>query len=125
MKRHENQREKELAPMTVGEFILARKRSDRIQVEHHPASPEIVYDIPAPVEARGGLRKFDHYYPFEEMKPGASFWVPSETGCTPGAVTKFAKRTGWKFATRAQAKDGRANNKVGSKERGTRVWRLK
>lgn len=111
-------------PISSEAFVEARKKARRIPVQHHPEEPEIVYDVPIPIERRGGLRKFDHYYPFEEMKVGASFWVPSDTGCTPGAVTKFAKKSGWRFRTRAQSKDGRSNNQVDVDQRGTRVWRI-
>lgn len=91
---------------------------------NHPAPPVIDRHIPPPLEYRGGERWFDHFYPFEQMLPGDSFWVSSDTGCTPGAVTKFARRTGWKFMTRAQSRDGVPNGKVSRRERGTRVWRI-
>lgn len=107
------------------EYLEHRKKSRRIKVPNHPDSPKIVSDIPIPAESRGGLRKFDHYYPFEDMKPGDSFWVPSTSYCTGGAVTKFAKKSGWKFVTRGQSEDGVQNKKVSNnKLRGTRVWRI-
>lgn len=111
------------AVSATNKYILARRAAPRMQVPNHPEAPVIVSNIPVPGEARGGLRKFDHYYPFEDMKPGDSFWVPSATQCTAGAVTKFAKKSGWKFISRAQALDGRKNTEVGKAHRGTRVWR--
>lgn len=110
--------------MERASYINARHLAKKLKVPNHPRQPEIVYNIPAPVEARGGTRKFDHFYPFEKMKVGASFWVPSHTNCTAGAVTKFAKKSGWKFISRGQSQDGRANNEVSAKDRGTRVWRI-
>lgn len=107
------------------DFIEARKASRRMQVANHPVAPTM--DSPArpiPVETRGGLRKYDHFYPFEEMAVGDSFWVPSDTGCTPGAVTKFAKKSGWRFVTSAQTFDGISNTTAPRKMRGTRVWRI-
>lgn len=108
-------------------YIEERKKSRKLAIANHPERPKIVSSIPAPVEARGGLRKFDHFYPFEDMKPGDSFWVSSETECTAGAVTKFAKKSGWRFVTRGQTEDGRKNADVSGKRkgiRGTRVWRI-
>lgn len=108
------------------EYIKARKSSRRLEVPNHPEPPRIISDRALPVEARGGSRKFDHYYPFEDMKPGDSFWVPSNTYCTGGAVTKFAKKSGWTFVTRGQLEDGRGNScasKTGKNCAGTRVWR--
>ena len=106
------------------DYVSARRESRRIRVPNHPKTPEIEKNIPLPVEARGGLRKFDHYYPFEEMLPGDSFWVPSSTEYTAGAVTKFARKSGWKFVTRGQGKDGEKNSELGKGSRGTRVWRV-
>jgi hypothetical protein len=114
--------------MNSRKYIIARKAARVLQVANHKEQPKVVYDILPPVETRGGVRKYDHFYPFEDMKPGGSFWVESSSRCTLGAVTKFAKKTGWKFMTRAQTEDGRANNEVRESKnvkRGTRVWRLK
>lgn len=112
--------------LTGKKYVEARKKAKRLLVSNHPERPEIVSNIPIPVQTRGGARKFDCFYPFEDMKVGDSFWVPSDTQCTAGAVSKFAKRTGWGFVTRGQAMDGRVNKVVGKKgERGTRVWRTK
>lgn len=113
----------------VAKYLEARKESRVMQVANHPGQPKIISTRPIPVEARGGLRKFDHFYPFESMNTGDSFWVPSPTGCTPGAVAKFAKKSEWKFVTRAQAEDGTPNSKISGvrargKKRGTRVWRI-
>ena len=110
----------------VRQYLTERTSSKRVEVQNHPDPPLIVYDRPLPVEARGGTRKFDHYYPFEDMKPGGSFWVPSNSYCTAGAVTKFAKKTGWRFITRGQTEDGRPNGaeNAASGKRGTRVWRV-
>ena len=114
------------------QYIAARKASKRIIAQHHPDVPVIVSDRPIPVETRGGLRKFDHFYPFEEMKPGDSFWVPthgSTSICTKGAVSRFAKKSGWKFITRSQSEDGRANSLICNHSRpkyaGIRIWRIK
>ena len=114
------------------QYIAARKASKRTIAQHHPETPIIVSDRPIPVETRGGLRKFDHFYPFEEMKVGDSFWVPlhgSTSACTKGAVTKFAKKSGWQFTTRSQDKAGRANSRIASHMRfklaGIRIWRVK
>lgn len=105
-------------------YLKARKSAKRLQVPNHPSRPRVVYSIPLPIENRGGTRKFDHFYPFEEMRVGGSFWVPSSSHCTSGAVTRFSKRTGWKFVTRAQSKDGRPNTQVSMDQRGIRVWRV-
>lgn len=106
-------------------YLQQRKKAKVLAVPNHPETPKIDHHIPPPVEARGGVRKFDHFYPFEEMKPGDSFWVPSQTYCTAGAVTKFAAKSGWKFISRGQSQDGKANSQVGNKsKRGTRVWRV-
>ncbi len=107
------------------QYLEERKKSRELKVPNHPTRPLIVSHIPVPTEARGGTRKFDHFYPFEDMKPGDSFWVPSSTGCTAGAVTKFAKRTGWKFTSRGQTEAGLGNAKAANRLRGTRVWRVK
>ncbi len=109
-------------------FIEARKASKRLKVYNHPKPPKIVYDRPVPQEARGGVRKHDHFYPFEEMKPGGSFWIASEKGargCTAGAITKFAKKSGWKFTSRGETEDGEANRTASKGLRGMRVWRVK
>jgi hypothetical protein len=116
-------KEKRRKALKVVDFVARRKASPRLEVQHHPEPPEIIYTRPIPVELRGGHRKHDHYYPFEDMRVGGSFWVPSMTGCTPGAVTKFAKKSGWRFVTRAQSEDGRKNGEVDAEKRGTRVWR--
>ena len=73
-------------------YLESRKTSRRLKVPNHPARIEIVSNIPVPVEARGGVRKFDHYYPFEDMGPGDSFWVPSATQCTAGARNEVCKK---------------------------------
>lgn len=112
--------------MTEAETYLAkRKNAKRIRPQSHEVKPpEIEHGIPPPKETRGGARNFSHFYPFEEMKVGDSFWVGGETMCTRGAVTDFAKRSGWKFVCRAQTKDGKPNAGQGG-GRGTRVWRVK
>lgn len=106
-------------------YIARRKAAKRVAAENHPEPPRIVSNIPIPVETRGGARaeRYRHFYPFEDMKVGDSFWVPSGTQCTAGAITKFAKKSGWKFTQRGQAEDGRRNKSVGAAQRGTRVWR--
>lgn len=112
---------------TVNEYITRRKSARLLVVPNHPERPRIVSHIPVPVQTRGGARKWDNFYPFQDMKPGDSFWVPSETNCTGGAVTKFAKKSGWKFVTRGVTEDGRKNGEVSGKVkglRGTRVWRV-
>jgi len=111
---------------TVKEYLKQRREAKPMLVPNHPERPEIVYSVPPPARTKGGVRKFDHFYPFEDMKPGASFWVPSNTYCTAGAISKFAKRTGWKFTSRGETENGVPNAKASRKEdRGTRVWRLK
>lgn len=106
-------------------YLKERKTAKLLLVPNHPEPPVIVSNIPIPVEARGGTRKFDHFYPFELMKPGDSFWVQSGTQCTAGAVTKFAKRTGWRFVSRGQTEDGVPNIKAtNNRKRGTRIWRI-
>lgn len=105
-------------------YLAARRTSRQLAVPNHPDIPVIESGVPLPVERRGGVRKFDHFYPFENMGVGDSFWVPSTTYCTAGAVTRFAKRTGWKFVTRAQTRDGKPNKGAGKAKRGTRVWRV-
>lgn len=109
------------------QYIGARKVAKPLHVANHPDQPRIDHDRPIPVEARGGLRKYDHFYPFEQMQPGDSFWVPAESNCTAGAVTKFAAKSGWSFTSRAETQDGRPNSTVGSSKkglRGRRVWRV-
>lgn len=103
------------------EYLERRLSARTLKVPNHPKVPEIEHGIPMPPQ-RGGVAKFDHFYPFELMKPGDSFWVPSNTFCTAGAIHKFAKRTGWKFVSRGQHQDGKPNN-GSSKKNGTRVWR--
>lgn len=110
--------------LTGKKYVEARKKAKRLLVPNHPERPEIVSNIPIPVQTRGGTRKFDCFYPFEDMKVGDSFWVPSDTQCTAGAASKFAKRTGWKLLTRGQSLDERANKSVADSLRGTRVWRV-
>lgn len=114
-------------------YIDTRISAKSIRPPNHPLIPEIVSNIPPPIELRGGLRKMDHYYPFERMQAPRmvdgewiydSFWVPSSTGCTPGAVTKFAKKSGWRFTTRGETKDGNPNKTATKSLRGTRVWRI-
>lgn len=51
-------------------YLTGRRASRTLQVPNHPERPEIEHGIPLPVEARGGLRKYDHFYPLEDMKPG-------------------------------------------------------
>lgn len=112
--------------MNEKQYIKARKKASRLEVPNHPEPPQIVSNIPVPEETRGGSRHHTHYYPFEEMKPGDSFWVPANSHCTLGAVTKFAKKSGWKFVTRAQGICGKKNGELCGKTldlRGTRVWR--
>lgn len=108
-----------------GSYVERRKASPMLKTDHHPKRPEIVSNIPAPERKIGGARRYDHFYPFEEMRVGDSFWVPGETQCTRGAVTKFAKKSGWRFTVRAESKDGRPWSKVGKEKRGLRVWRLR
>lgn len=106
------------------EYIEARRKSRIIPVANHPEQPEIEKGVPIPIEARGGLRKYDHFYPFEKMEIGDSFWVSSSSYCTAGAVTKFSKKTGWKFISRGESKAGVANSLAAKNKRGTRVWRI-
>jgi hypothetical protein len=113
----------------VSDYITSRKSARRIKVPNHPDQPVIEHKLfPIPIEKRGGSRprRFDHFYPLEEMEVGDSFWVPADTTCTSGALTKFAKRTGWKFTYRAQTQDGKPNDRVrkDTNKRGTRVWRI-
>lgn len=112
--------------MTVTEdYLVSRRKSRVLSVPNHPQRPEIEHGIPVPLERRGGVRKFDHFYPFEDMKPGDSFWVPGETYCTAGAITKFSKRTGWKFVSRRQTKEGLSSAEIkNNRKLGTRVWRV-
>lgn len=112
------------AKETRNNYIEQRLKARIMQVENHSAPPKIEHHIPIPVENRGGVRKFDHFYPFEKMKIGDSFWVDSNSDCTCGAITRFAKKSGWKFVSRAQSIDGRPNVKVGRPKRGRRVWRV-
>lgn len=111
-------------------YIRERTQAKLLLVQNHPERPKIVSNRPIPREARGGARRWDHFYPFEEMKIGDSFWVASEKGargCTAGAITWFAKKSGWKFVSRGQAEDGKSNSEVCGKKkglRGMRVWRL-
>lgn len=110
----------------TNDYIAQRLASRRFsRTEHHPEPPQIDSDRPIPVEARGGLRNgnFIHFYPFERMRVGDSFWVPEGQKCTAGAMHRFAKRSGWTFISRAQAQDGRPIRTVGVAKRGTRVWR--
>lgn len=111
-----------LIPTTQG-YLQARSASRTLWVANHPTVPQIEHGVPPPVEARGGVRKYDHFYPFERMLVGDSFWVSATSSCTAGAVTKFAKRTGWRFVTRGQTQDGTVNRLATKSLRGTRVWR--
>ena len=105
-------------------YVAARKRARLLLVPNHPERPQIVSDRPVPQQTRGGARKYDCYYPLQDMLPGDSFWVPSTTQCTAGAVSKFGKKTGWRFVTRGQAEDGTPNKEASNPKRGTRVWRV-
>lgn len=107
-------------------YVALRLAAPKLEAQHHPKAPEIEKGIPVPTQTRGGTRRFDSFYPLEQMQPGNSFWVPSETGCTLGAVSKFARKSGWKFVTRGQTKEGQKNSEVSGKRkglRGIRVWR--
>lgn len=118
-------RKAEPVPANENAYVEARRRSRRLIAQHHPSAPVIDKNVPIPTTgARGGLRKFDHFYPFELMEPGDSFWVPGSTQCTAGAVTKFAKKSGWKFMSRGQGQDGTANKELPRSTRGVRVWRI-
>lgn len=117
-------------PKDGEDYVAQRRQSRLLLVPNHPERPKIISDRELPQQTRGGCKKFDHFYPFEDMKPGDSFWVPSTTQCTAGAVTKFSKKSGWKFVSRGQTEDGRSNKGVsgkprsGNRKRGTRVWRV-
>jgi hypothetical protein len=107
-------------------YIAARKRAKRVAAVNHSAPIKIIYSRPIPVEKRGSM-KFHHFYPFEDMKPGGSFWIQSDEKlmCPRAAVSQFAKKSGWKFITRGQSKDGRPNKEVHRLgERGVRIWRI-
>jgi hypothetical protein len=108
------------------EYLELRRKVGLEKACVHGDDPIVIdHDRPPPIERRGGaFNRKAHFYPFEAMRPGDSFWVPGQTKCTNGAVTKFAKRTGWRFTTRAEAQDGRVNSKVSPSLRGIRVWRL-
>lgn len=104
---------------TIPSEYIARRQAARV-VE---IVPQVETGVPLPIEARGGTRKFDHRLPFENMLVGDSFWVKGGGKNVNSAVTKFAKKSGWKFVTRGQGQDGTANVKLSNKLRGTRVWR--
>lgn len=117
----------DLDQVSMGDFLTKRKEGKKVKPVAHPqATPEIDHDVPVPVELRGGSRNFSHFYPFEEMAVGDSFWVQADSNCTSGACSKFAKKTGWGFVTRSQTKDGKRNRKRnGTGRNGTRVWRVR
>lgn len=117
------------------QYVRARLASRRVSVSNHPDEPELTFTRPAPTKvpgksspggARGGFRwcKFDHFYPFEVMLVGQSFWVPSQRGCTHGAVTKFARASGWKFVCSSEGEDGTRNRQLPVEVKGVRVWRI-
>lgn len=111
--------------MSLENYLDVRRKAPVRKTQHHGAKPpEIEKGIPIPQETRGGAHNFSHFYPFEEMEVGDSFWIKGSTGCTKGAVSDFAKKTGRKFTCRSQSKDGRSNKAVGKEHRGLRVWRI-
>ncbi len=110
--------------ITSEEFITKRKHAKYRASTHNHPKVLLEHNIPVPTTKRGGARVWDHFYPFESMAPGDSFWVESSSNCTSGAVTQFAKKSGWKFITRAQSKDGVPNRICANSKRGTRVWRV-
>lgn len=116
---------------TTGEpFIEERRKSRRTKPLHEPPPrPQVEIGIPIPPDGRGGNNSssFDHFYPFERMKVGYSFWVAETKQNAMSAAVKFAAKTGRKFVSRAITKDGRKNGKVSNSSglRGTRVWRIK
>lgn len=115
------------------DFLARRRAAKKLQsTDEHGPRPRIERGVPVPAELRGGPRHFAHFYPFEDMEIGDSFWVPGGTTCTNGAAMKFGEKTGWQFRCRAETRDGRRVKTVGSRpapgkphERGTRVWRIK
>lgn len=124
------------------EYCQKRQKAPRLKPTKHPGPrPLVEKDRPIPVELverqtrrdyskskLGGARNFSHFYPFEDMEIGDSFWVRCETNCTTGAISKFSKKTGRKFLHRMERKDGKVikrGEKVGKSERGRRVWRIK
>lgn len=111
--------------LSTEEYLEKRKKSRSMPTTHGLEEPEITYSIPIPKELRGGVGNFVHFYPFEKMEPGASFWVPGSTTCTNSAVGKWEQRTGWKMMVRAQRKDGSPNVHGKKGENGCRVWRVK
>jgi len=111
--------------MPEKDYIAAREAAKPLK-ESKFDPIEITLDVPIPLELRGGTRKWDHFFPFEDMKQvGASFWVPKEhVQSARSMATAFTKRTGWKFVSRAQSKEGVPNAKVGDKKQGVRIWRI-
>lgn len=115
---------------TPSDYLEARRQFKEVRAtQHHGrrAKPEIEKGIPVPTRGKNAHANGRHFYPFEDMEIGDSFWVPDPAGhtCTKSAITAFASRSGWKFTLRGQAQDGRMNRVVGKKsERGTRVWRI-
>ena len=84
--------------------------------------------IPVPVEARGGDRKSsDRENPLkgaEQMRVGDSFWVKASQKELKPQLERLLLQ-GWKFVMRAQTEDGRpGGNRMNSRSRGTRVWRV-
>lgn len=113
-------------PMKWNDPYLVARRSSRTMTsnKHGESPPKIERNVPIP-EKKKQVSKFDHFYPFENMKVGDSFWVAGDQYCTSRAVTQFTARTGWRFVTKGQSRDGRKNCNVGKhEERGQRVWRV-
>ena len=117
---------------TPEEYLANRLASGfRPSLKHGDSEPPKIesagqFPIPMKVPRGTGHMNGTHFYPFENMKIGDSFWVSDPEGkrCTAVAVSRFAKKTGWKFLTRCQTEDGRPGSKVKQKYRGTRVWRV-
>lgn len=107
-------------------FIQARLAAPLMKSRNH-SRPQIEKGIPVPGK-KHHVAKHDHFYPFEAMEVGDSFWVEGDKHCTSRAVSIFTAKTGWKFITRGQLKDGRANKfgHAGRKKdaRGQRIWRV-
>lgn len=107
------------------DYLEARTKAARVRSRKITSVVEIEQGVPIPVETRGGVHvaNFDHFYPFEDMKVGDSFWVADGLAAVRPATTKFAAKSGWKFLTRAQSREGKKAMNTPHSKRGVRVWR--
>lgn len=110
----------------TGEAYVQQRKANSVRPTHHAdlVQPEIDKGIPIPTQTRGGAHYMSHFYPFEKLEVGDSFWVPVDCKAVIPAMAKFAKKSGWKLISRGQSREGKSNNVAGRTKRGFRIWRV-